>query len=112
MSERELLRAAADYAADFLDSLGDRPIRAEADVEELYDALGGPLPEEGLDDRGVLASLVESVEPGLVGIPSGRYFGFVIGGAVPGHHNATTRDSWGSRFCRNSSISASRSGPT
>ena len=83
MSERELLRAAADYAADFLDSLGDRPIRAEADVEELYDALGGPLPEEGLDDRGVLASLVESVEPGLVGIPSGRYFGFVIGGAVP-----------------------------
>ena len=47
MSERELLRAAADYAADFLDSLGDRPIRAEADVEELYDALGGPLPEEG-----------------------------------------------------------------
>src|SRR5437868_2279698 len=83
VSERELLRAAADYAADFLDSLGDRPIRAEADVEELYDALGGPLPEEGLDDRGVLASLVESVEPGLVGIPSGRYFGFVIGGAVP-----------------------------
>jgi glutamate/tyrosine decarboxylase-like PLP-dependent enzyme len=83
VTERDLLRAAADYAADFLESLGDRPIRAEADVEELYEALGGPLPEEGLDDRAVLASLVESVEPGLVGIPSGRYFGFVIGGAVP-----------------------------
>jgi glutamate/tyrosine decarboxylase-like PLP-dependent enzyme len=26
---------------------------------------------------------VEAAEPGLVGIPSGRYFGFVIGGAVP-----------------------------
>ena len=33
VTERDLLRAAADYAADFLESLGDRPIRAEADVE-------------------------------------------------------------------------------
>ena len=29
------------------------------------------------------ASLVAAAEPGLVGIPSGRYFGFVIGGGVP-----------------------------
>jgi glutamate/tyrosine decarboxylase-like PLP-dependent enzyme len=31
----------------------------------------------------VIASLVEAAEPGVVGIPSGRYFGFVIGGSVP-----------------------------
>jgi glutamate/tyrosine decarboxylase-like PLP-dependent enzyme len=83
VSERELLHAAADYASDFLDSVGDRPIRWRAGVDDLYDSLGGPLPEDGLDDRAVLASLVEAAEPGLVGTASGRYFGFVIGGAVP-----------------------------
>jgi glutamate/tyrosine decarboxylase-like PLP-dependent enzyme len=83
MDERELLHAAADYAADFLETLDDRPIRHEADADELYDVLGGPLPEEGLEARAVLASLVEGAEPGLVGSPSGRYFGFVVGGGVP-----------------------------
>jgi glutamate/tyrosine decarboxylase-like PLP-dependent enzyme len=83
VNERELLHAAADYAADFLESLDQRPIRHEAAVSELYDALGGPLPEEELGARAVLASLVEEAEPGLVGIPSGRYFGFVVGGGLP-----------------------------
>ncbi len=81
--ERELLLAAAGHAADFIDTLGDRPVRAQASVEELYESLGAPLPEEGLDASAVIASLVEAAEPGLVGIPSGRYFGFVIGGALP-----------------------------
>ena len=83
MNERELLHAAADYAADFLESLDERPIRHEADVAELYDVLGGPLPEKGLDARAVLASLAEEAEPGLVGSASGRYFGFVVGGGEP-----------------------------
>jgi glutamate/tyrosine decarboxylase-like PLP-dependent enzyme len=83
VTERELLHATADYAADFVETLAERPIRWQADVEQLLEALGGPLPEEGLDDRAVIASLVEAAEPGLVGIPSGRYFGFVIGGSVP-----------------------------
>lgn len=83
MNERELLHAAADYAADFLETLDDRPIRHEADADELYETLGGPLPEGGLEAGAVLASLVEGADPGLVGSPSGRYFGFVVGGGVP-----------------------------
>src|SRR4051795_11607537 len=83
MSERELLHQTADYAADFLATLDERPIRPEATVDELYESLGGPLPEEGMDPRAVIASLVEGAEPGIVGMPSGRYFGFVIGGALP-----------------------------
>jgi glutamate/tyrosine decarboxylase-like PLP-dependent enzyme len=84
VNERELLHATADYAADFLDTLGERPIRPEvADVDELTQALGGPLPEEGTDPRAVVASLVENAAPGIVGMPSGRFFGFVIGGALP-----------------------------
>src|SRR4051794_24027957 len=83
MSERELLHQTADYAADFLATLDERPIRPEATVDALYESLGGPLPEEGMDPRAVIASLVEGAEPGIVGMPSGRYFGFVIGGALP-----------------------------
>jgi glutamate/tyrosine decarboxylase-like PLP-dependent enzyme len=83
VTERELLRATADYAADFIETLGERPVRPEASVEQLYEALGGPLPEQGIDPRAVIAQLVEAATPGVVGIPSGRYFGFVIGGALP-----------------------------
>jgi glutamate/tyrosine decarboxylase-like PLP-dependent enzyme len=83
VSERELFELTAGYAADFVDTLDTRPIRADAEIEQLLDALGGPLPEAGADPRAVIASLVEGAAPGLVGIPSGRYFGFVVGGGVP-----------------------------
>ena len=83
MDERELLHLTADYAADFLATLDDRRITPSAMLDELRAQLGGPLPQDGLDPRVVIASLVEGVEGGIVGIPSGRFFGFVIGGALP-----------------------------
>ena len=83
MNERELYRQVAEHAGDFAETLETRPIRAEADVSELTAALGGPLPEDPLDPRSVLAGLVEAAEPGLIATPSGRFFGFVIGGGVP-----------------------------
>jgi glutamate/tyrosine decarboxylase-like PLP-dependent enzyme len=83
VSERELFRRTADYAAEFVEGLETRKVRPEADVDELTAALGGPLPETGLDPQAVLAALVEDASPGVVGIPSGRYFGFVIGGGLP-----------------------------
>jgi glutamate/tyrosine decarboxylase-like PLP-dependent enzyme len=83
VDERELLHLTADYAADFLATLDDRRITPSATLDELRAQLGGPLPQDGLDPRVVIASLVEGVEGGIVGIPSGRFFGFVIGGALP-----------------------------
>ena len=83
MSERELLRRTADHAADFLETLETRPVRPEASADELFAMLGGPLPERGSDPQSVVDALVDDAGPGIVGIPSGRYFGFVIGGAVP-----------------------------
>jgi len=83
VEERALFRRVADHAADFVETLETRPIRWESGVEELTAALGGPLPEDGSPPDAVLASLVDAAGPGLVGIPSGRYFGFVIGGGVP-----------------------------
>jgi glutamate/tyrosine decarboxylase-like PLP-dependent enzyme len=79
VEDRELLHLTADYAADFLASLDARPVGAQ----RLPEALSGPLPVEGMDPRAVIASLVEAADPGLVAMPGARYFGFVIGGALP-----------------------------
>jgi glutamate/tyrosine decarboxylase-like PLP-dependent enzyme len=81
--ERELLRRTADIAADFIETLDDRPIRPEASVDELRASLGGPLSDPPSDPNDVIESLAAAAEPGVVGIPSGRYFGFVIGGSLP-----------------------------
>jgi glutamate/tyrosine decarboxylase-like PLP-dependent enzyme len=83
MNERELFRQVAEYAGDFVETLDTRPVREQAGTDEMYAAFGGPLPEEGLDDSAVIASLVEAAEPGLVASQSGRYFGFVVGGSLP-----------------------------
>ena len=79
----DLLRLTADYAAAFHHSLDERPVRAEASLDELRDALGEPLPAEGSEDAHVLTELIEGAEPGVVGTQTGRYFGFVIGSALP-----------------------------
>ena len=81
--ERVLLQRTAELAADFLDTLDTRPIRPSAGVEELRESLGGPLPDTASDPLQVIDALSAAAEPGIVGIPSGRYFGFVIGGALP-----------------------------
>jgi glutamate/tyrosine decarboxylase-like PLP-dependent enzyme len=81
--ERELLRRTAEIAADFVDTLDQRPIRPEASVEELRATLGGPLADTPTDPLDVIESLAAACEPGVVGMASGRYFGFVIGGALP-----------------------------
>ena len=78
-----VLRLTADYADRFQATLDDRPVRAQASFDELRAALGGPLPERGSADAEVLAELVAGGEPGVVGTQTGRYFGFVIGSALP-----------------------------
>jgi hypothetical protein len=83
MAHRDLLHATAGHAADFLDSLAERPIFPRATPEELRAALGGPLPDGPIDAEAVIEQLAAAADPGTVAIPSGRYFGFVIGGSVP-----------------------------
>ena len=80
---RELFELTATIAADFYDTLPDRPVYPRATVAELHAALSAPLPEHGLPARTVIAELAAAADPGLVAEASGRYFGFVIGGAVP-----------------------------
>ena len=52
-------------------------------MDQVAEALGGPLPEEGSDPLEVVEALIAGAEPGLVAMPSGRFFGWVIGGVLP-----------------------------
>src|SRR4051794_8124690 len=77
---RALLRQTADLAADFLDTLERRPVRASAPHDDLIEAFGGPLPERGEASGEVVSDLARIADPGLIASAGPRYFGFVIGG--------------------------------
>jgi glutamate/tyrosine decarboxylase-like PLP-dependent enzyme len=80
---RALFDQTAKLAADFYDTLDERPVYPRADAAELRAAFARPLPGGPTDAQTVIAELAAAADPGLVAEPSGRYFGFVIGGAVP-----------------------------
>ena len=80
---RALLQLAAGIAADYVESLDGRPVFPDVTPGELREALGGSLPEEPQDARRVVTELAAAAERGVVATGSGRYFGFVIGGALP-----------------------------
>lgn len=80
---RALFAQTAELAAAFYDSLDERAVYPRATVEELRAAFARPLPEQGTPASTVIAELAEAADRGLVAEPGGRYFGFVIGGAIP-----------------------------
>src|SRR3954465_1704246 len=80
---REPLQQTADLAADFYDTLEDRPVFPRADAADLRAGFARTLPETPTDARTVISELAAAADPGLVAEPSGRYFGFVIGGTLP-----------------------------
>lgn len=77
------LEAAHRRASEFLRDVDDRPVWPRAGLEEMLTAFGGPLAEEGTDPAAVIEEIASRAEPGLVAIPGGRFFGFVIGGTHP-----------------------------
>jgi glutamate/tyrosine decarboxylase-like PLP-dependent enzyme len=81
--EYEVLADAARLARDFVGTLPDRPVGASADIEELRLRLDRGLTDRGEDPRTVVQDLARDVEPGLIASAGPRYFGFVIGGALP-----------------------------
>jgi glutamate/tyrosine decarboxylase-like PLP-dependent enzyme len=84
MDERErAMRTAADLAFEFLEGLDERPVGAREDAAGIRHRLGEAVPETGEDPAAALRELAEAVDPGLVGSAGPRYFGFVIGGALP-----------------------------
>ncbi len=71
------------HARAWLDSLDQRPVPPRAGVAELIERLGRELPDGPTDPSAVVDLLAQACEPGLTAMPSGRFFGFVIGGTHP-----------------------------
>jgi glutamate/tyrosine decarboxylase-like PLP-dependent enzyme len=83
-SMREIaLSRAAGHAARWLDSLPTRPVPPQASVAEVTALLGTELPDEPTPAGEVIDLLASGCEPGLTAMPSGRFYGMVIGGAHP-----------------------------
>jgi len=77
------LGEAFEEALAYLQDLPARPIPSYVDLSTLRAALGGTVPERPVDPREVVTDLVAAAEPGVVASGSGRFFGFVVGGANP-----------------------------
>ena len=78
-----VLARAFHHAQEFLAGLDVRSVAATVGAEELRARLGGSLPENGSDPATVIDQLVARTADGHLGCASGRFFGWVIGGALP-----------------------------
>src|SRR4051794_16177522 len=77
------LEAATGHARAWLGSLADRPVPPREDADRIAAVVGGPLPEGPTDAGEVVDLLARMAEPGLMAMPSGRFYGWVIGGTPP-----------------------------
>jgi len=85
-----LLEDAARRASRYLESLAERPVAPGRDAVNRLSALEVALPAGPTDPARVLAELDQLVSPATMAMAGPRFFGFVIGGALP----ATLAASW------------------
>ena len=77
------LKQAAEIASAYVASLEERKVSEEPDTDDLRARLGRELTVDGEPPLQVLRELAEDAEAGLLNIGSGRFFGWVMGGALP-----------------------------
>ena len=78
-----LLASTLEQALAFLNGLDTRPVGATRSLSELRRALTKPLREQGMPADQVIEELTRDTRGGLHGMASGRFFGWVVGGALP-----------------------------
>ena len=77
------LERAFELASSYLAGVRSRPVWWRLSYEQMVERLRGPLQRESLPAEQVVAELADWADPGLAATGSGRYFGFVVGGAQP-----------------------------
>src|SRR5580692_5284170 len=80
---RDLLCSAATRAARYLEDIQERRVRPSPESIRGLEQFSEPLPETSTDPAEVLALLDDFGSPATVGMAGPRFFGFVIGGALP-----------------------------
>jgi glutamate/tyrosine decarboxylase-like PLP-dependent enzyme len=78
-----VLDRAAAHAQSWLASIPDRPVPPTTSADELRAGFAAPLPDGPTDPAEVIDLLATLADPGLMAMPSGRFFGWVIGGTLP-----------------------------
>jgi glutamate/tyrosine decarboxylase-like PLP-dependent enzyme len=80
--DRALARA-YDLSRAYLQTLDERHVGAVADARGVRDRLRTDLTDAGEDAEAVVADMAAALDPGIVASTGPRYYGFVIGGALP-----------------------------
>src|SRR5688500_8958960 len=77
------LPRAMELATEYLAGLPHRPVDASTSYDEVVDALSGPLPDQGTNAVAVVEQLAATLGPATIACAGPRYFGLVVGGALP-----------------------------
>ena len=77
------LNIAFNQSISHLEHLDDSSVAATADAATLRRQIDKPLAQKGVPPQQVIEELVRDVQGGLLGSAGGRFFGWVIGGALP-----------------------------
>jgi glutamate/tyrosine decarboxylase-like PLP-dependent enzyme len=77
------LLTTAERAIRYLDDLADRQVAPDAEAVAGLGRFDEPLPEGSTEPRDVIAMLDEIGSPATMAMAGPRFFGFVIGGALP-----------------------------
>ncbi|WP_069388011.1 pyridoxal phosphate-dependent decarboxylase family protein [Cellulosimicrobium cellulans] len=84
MDDRDAaLDRAHQHATTWLHTLATRPVPPQATVDDVAAALGTDLPDGPTPATDVVDLLATACGPGLTAMPSGRFYGMVIGGTHP-----------------------------
>lgn len=89
-SAHGVLRDASERAISYLQSVKNRSVIASPEAMRRLGELRHALPQKGVDSIEVLRRLDEIGSPATVATAGGRYFGLVMGGALP----VTVAASW------------------
>jgi glutamate/tyrosine decarboxylase-like PLP-dependent enzyme len=79
----QVLRSSCEAAISYLSNLSDTPVAATLSLDALRSRLGRSLTQHSLSPEQVIAELVSDIEGGILGCAGGRFFAWVIGGALP-----------------------------
>jgi glutamate/tyrosine decarboxylase-like PLP-dependent enzyme len=77
------LEVAFQKSLTYLENLEHSSVAATADLRTLRAQLGKTLASEGLSPEQVVSDLARDVHGGILGSAGGRFFGWVVGGALP-----------------------------